>query len=51
LGAFTNDDIRNLGFHNYSLLYDVAKSGLHNDNPFMKALYNRYGNDVSKWNQ
>lgn len=48
---FSNDDIRNLGFHNYSSLYDAAKSGLHNDNSFMRAMYGRYGNDVSKWNQ
>ncbi len=51
LSMFTNDDIRNLGFRNYSGLVSAVGNKTNTNNNFVKAIINRYGADTSKWNQ
>ena len=51
LYMFTNDDIRNLGFRNYSGLVSAVGNQANTNNNFVKAMVNRYGSDTSKWNQ
>lgn len=51
LNMFTDDDIRNLNFNNYQGLVNAAANPANDNNAFMIALKNRYGNDVTKWNQ
>lgn len=51
LSMFTNDDIRNLGFRNYSGLVSAVGNQSNTNNNFVKAMVNRYGSDTSKWNQ
>lgn len=51
LKMFTNDDIRNLGFRNYSGMISAIDNQVNANNNFVKAMVNRYGSDTSKWNQ
>ena len=51
LDMFTNDDIRNLGFKNYSGLISAVTNKANANNNFVKAFTTRYGNDASKYNQ
>ena len=51
LSMFTNDDIRNLGFRNYSGLVSAVGNQANTNNNFVKAMINRYGSDTSKWDQ
>ena len=51
LSMFTNDDIRNLGFKNYSGLISAVTNKANANNNFVKAFTARYGNDASKYNQ
>ena len=51
LSMFTNDDIRNLGFRNYSGLVSAVGNQANTNNNFVKAMVNRYGSDTSKWDQ
>ena len=51
LDMFTNDDIRNLGFKNYSGLISAVTNKANANNNFVKAFTARYGNDASKYNQ
>lgn len=51
LDMFTNDDIRNLGFKNYSGLISAVTNKANVNNNFVKAFTTRYGNDASKYNQ
>lgn len=51
LSMFTNDDIRNLGFKNYSGMVSAVGNQANANNNFVKAIINRYGSDTSKWNQ
>lgn len=51
LSMFTNDDIRNLGFKNYSGMVSAVGNQANANNNFVKAMINRYGSDTSKWNQ
>ena len=51
LEKFSNDDIRSLGFNNYQGLLNAASNSANSNNNFLKAMYDRYGSDTSKWNQ
>lgn len=51
LEKFSNDDIRSLGFNNYQGLLNAANNSANSNNNFLKAMYDRYGSDTSKWNQ
>ncbi len=51
LSMFTNDDIRNLGFRNYTGMVSAIGNKANANNNFVKAMINRYGSNTSKWNQ
>ena len=51
LGMFTNDDIRNLGFRNYSGMLSAVRNQANSNNPFVKAMIGRYGSNFDKWDQ
>ena len=51
LDMFTNDDIRNLGFRNYSGMLSAVRNQASSNNPFVKAMIGRYGSNVDKWDQ
>ena len=51
LDMFTNNDIRNLGFKNYSGLISAVTNKANANNNFVKAFITRYGNDASKYDQ
>ena len=51
LSMFTNDDIRNLGFRNYTGMVSAIGNKANANNDFVKAMIDRYGSDTSKWNQ
>lgn len=50
LSAFTNDDIRNLGFKNYAGLVSAVSNPNNAGNNFVRALIARFG-QPSNWNQ
>ena len=51
LDMFTNDDIRNLGFRNYSGMLSAVRNQANSNNPFVKAMIGRYGSNFDKWDQ
>ena len=51
LSMFTNDDIRNLGFRNYSGMLSAVRNQANSNNPFVKAMIGRYGSNFDKWDQ
>lgn len=51
LQKFTDDDIRSLGFNNYQGLLNAANNSNNKNNRFLQSMYDRYGSDISKWNQ
>lgn len=51
LSSTSIDDIKNLGFRNYSGLVSAANNANNANNGFVQYLFSRYGKDTSKWNQ